>query len=471
MKRTSADANRPAIDGQAFTTNQQPTNIADTAQPNGRNADARVLVRTIPPITVPGIPPLLAVLPPFQLARPPQLTQGAPGMAPSVPMSVAPPRVVDGGMPLPAMAVPPPLAPEAGAQAKSIFEDKALMARVEAAVGTGRATAWYAAFLALQGEEQIRFGIASIDHIGQKWGPSFFVWRGALNACCRRVGMERLLAQEWAGRTPYVSVLAVLGLNELLAEALKTGAGKASLRKASKHGDTPLHLAARYCNFEAAQLILSADDAEGTLRVKGNGCGGLPIHFAALCGANDIAGLLLARKGKEQRLTATLNTKFLPIHMAILKAVSDTLVKTLLEECAEEQVVARYGSAKMTPLMVAIRICSPEIVRLLLNVRSALPQQLTMRDDRNRTALDYAKESGNPEILALIEAAMKDLPEASSSSSTGTGATTSNSATTTTASGPAPGTGDGPVPLTPYPATPMADAWPEIEEEFEAPDL
>jgi ankyrin repeat protein len=265
-------------------------------------------------------------------------------------------------------------------------------------------------------------------------------------------------------------VLAVLGLNELLAEALKTGAGKASLRKASKHGDTPLHLAARYSNFKAAQLILSADDAEGTLRVKGNGCGGLPIHFAALYGADDIAGLLLARKGKEQRLTASNNGR-LPICYAISVAANAALVSTLLEECAEEQVVARYEPSKMTVLMVAIRVGSPDIVRLLLDVRSALPQQLTMRDDRNRTALDYAKQADNPEILALIEAAMKDLPEASSSNSTSTGATTSNSATTTTASGPAPGTGDGPVPLTPYPATPMADAWPEIEEEFEAPDL
>jgi ankyrin repeat protein len=469
MKRTSADANRPVIDGQAFPANQQATHIANTAQPNGGNAAVHALVRTIPPTMVPGIAPSPAVLPPFQLARPPQFILGGPGMASSIPMSVAPPPVVNGGMPLPEMAVPPPSAPDAVAQLKSIFEDKALMARVQAAVGKGR-NAWYAAFLALQGEEQIRFGIASIDHIGQKWGPSFNVWRGALNACCRRVGMERLLAQEWGGRTPYVSVLAVLGLNELLAEALKTGAGKASLRKASKHGDTPLHLAARYCNFKAAQLILSADDAEGTLRVKGNGCGGLPIHFAALYGADDIAGLLLARKGKEQRLTASNNGR-LPICYAISVAANAALVSTLLEECAEEQVVARYEPSKMTVLMVAIRVGSPDIVRLLLDVRSALPQQLTMRDDRNRTALDYAKQADNPEILALIEAAMKDLPEASSSNSTSTGATMSNSATTTTASGPAPGTGDGPVPLTPYPATPMADAWPEIEEEFEAPDL
>jgi ankyrin repeat protein len=283
--------------------------------------------------------------------------------------------------------------------------------------------------------------------------------------CCKTIGLKRLLAEAWPDNRPFVSILVELGLNELLAEALKTEEGKASLQSATSQGATPLHAAARYHNVEAARLILGCDDEQDSLRMKPDKTEALAIHYAANAGADDIAGLLLARKGKEQRLAWGGKPACLPIHRVTAGSGNGALVRRLLKDCAVEQVTAQIGPSRATPLHLAVFYRSVELVRILLGVTAALPQQLTLPDSKGRRPIDIARANGDQEIIALLEAAMKDLPE-TASSSTASGSTTSTASTTTTTAT----TNDGPVPLTPYPATPFAPEADDIEEAFEVSD-
>ena len=97
--------------------------------------------------------------------------------------------------------------------------------------------------------------------------------------------------------------------------------------------------------------------------------------------------------------------------------------------------------------MVAVRSGSQNNVQMLLDVPGALATQLGARANDGRGAIDHARDGGNAKVIALIEAALQNLPAASSSSTTSTAATV---AISTSAH-------QGPVPLTPYPTSPTAE--------------
>lgn len=97
--------------------------------------------------------------------------------------------------------------------------------------------------------------------------------------------------------------------------------------------------------------------------------------------------------------------------------------------------------------MLAAKLGSQGTVKMLLDVPGALAVQLGARDGKGRGAIDLARDGGNAEIIALIEAAMQNLSAASSSSTTSTSATVAISTSTH----------QGPVPLTPYPSSAAAE--------------
>ena len=142
-----------------------------------------------------------------------------------------------------------------------------------------------------------------------------------------------------------------------------------------------------------------------------------------------------------------------------MNGASVAIVRKLLEDCAVEQVVFQ-STRKNIPLMIAAGRRDIEAVKLLLAVKPALPQQLTLRNSFGESAYDIAKATGDAGIIALFDEAMKELPSSSaSSSSTGeSSASASSSLSSLTAEQQEPG--EAPVPMTPYPQTPM----PETDE-------
>ncbi len=169
----------------------------------------------------------------------------------------------------------------------------------------------------------------------------------------------------------------------------------------------------------------------------------LPLHHACAQNCTKIVDLLLARKGKEQRLHVTAGGS-LPLHAAVLIGAGVDVVPALLMECAAEQTRAQTLVRKHNALMLAARNWMVSVVKSLLAVEETLAEQLQALDSKGHTAIDYANQGGNADIIRMIETAMQTLSIASSSSS-------SSSSSTATTPATAPRVTEPPVPLTPAP--------------------
>jgi ankyrin repeat protein len=380
----------------------------------------------------------------------------APGFAPDdsrndahVPLHPAPlPLAVAG------MAKPSAASPNASSQ-------KSLSERAVNAVKLGP-KAWYSEWHSLKPEERTSFLTTGLQEVVKLGRPRLCQYKAALHAACCRVGRDALLAQSLLPASDLIPLLIKLDLNRVLADILATEAGRQALLEANKRDMTPLHVAAVNNNRKAVRLLLLYAEDAAALRMKPDAKGWLPLHHAAWVGAADAARYLLQDKGKGQRLSPT-KANHLPLDIAIVYAANAAMVRLLLEDCAKEQTTVQAEPLKSIALMLAAHCGLADIVKVLLNVKPTLAQQLTMRDSKGKSALDYAKQSGDAATIKLLEDALQSLPAASSSSTSTSTATTSTHAYAGS---------DAPVPLTPYPATPapgMAGAE-EATEEGE-PDL
>jgi hypothetical protein len=354
---------------------------------------------------------------------------------------------------------PAPLPP---AGADHVFADAALVQRAAQVVEAGPAK-WRDEVDSLAGEARNRFIIASIPAIAKRPSPMPRAFGALMNKFAHDVGVERLLAQKWPGNANALSWFTECGWNAVLVAALKTNGGKALLRPSGSLADTALHIAARCGNLRAVEIILEHEDDEGSLCMRPGKNALLPAHHAAGAGSDAALALLLRRKGREQRLALVEPQGCLPLHLALQNSGDGATVALLLADCAEEQVLHQLRATRNIPLMSAVYYRLADCVKPLLAVNAVLPQQLTMRNAEGKNALEIARESGDAEITALIEEAMRTLPAASLSEASRS-ATTSTSATTTTSSAPPQGD-DAPVPMTPFPQTPMAEAG-DIDDDF-----
>lgn len=355
--------------------------------------------------------------------------------------------------------VPAPLPPAA---ANHVSADAALVQRAAQLVEASLAK-WRNEVDSLAGVARNRFIFASIPAITKRPLPMRRALGALMNKFAADVGVERLLAQKWPGNANALFWFIQCGWNAMLATALKTNGGKALLRPSGNLADTALHVAARFGNVKAVEIILEHDDDEGSLCMRPGISTMLPAHYAAASGSDAALALLLRRKGREQRLAVLESTGNLALHLAIHNNGDGASVALLLADCAEEQALHQSRTGLTIPLMLAVNYRLADCVKALLAVKTVLPQQLRMRNADGRNVLEMARESGDAEIIALIEEAMRSLPAASLSEASHS-ATTSTSATTTTSSA-LPQGDDAPVPMTPYPQTPMAEAG-DIDDDF-----
>lgn len=311
---------------------------------------------------------------------------------------------------------------------------------------------YWATYSKLQGKERERYGIATFLLLCDSSELVKSQWRGRVQRMLRDIGTEALLLNSSKAKV-LVTVLASFHLNDLLARVLEIEAVKKSLVDVSVSKASSMIFALQARNHDAVRMILNCDDEHGTLRVQRARSGQVPLHTATAMAEDDMVDLLLSCMGREQRLASA--RCGLPLHSAINSGSSGAIIRKLLEDCAVEQVLSQNIS-KSIPLMCAVELCDIETVKVLLAVKPALPQQLTMRNAAGHSAYDVAKQTGDAEIIALLDEAMKELPS-SSASSASTGMSNASASSSNAGNAAQQGPAEKPVPLTPFPQTPMPE--------------
>lgn len=196
---------------------------------------------------------------------------------------------------------------------------------------------------------------------------------------------------------------------------------KSSISKATGNIDDLVEAARTGSTAEALKLIDNGVDVNSK-----NKSGVYPLHWAAANGNMELVKVLLAKKAY---INATDGYREEPVIMWAAKKGQLEIVKLLVEKGASANISDRY---KETPLMDAARYGHNEMLKLLLNNRANINDitadgvsalmfacqnghveivktLLEFRADINKihfktskTALGYAKERNNKDIIAMI---------------------------------------------------------------------
>lgn len=344
---------------------------------------------------------------------------------------------------------------------RDVFADTTLVGEVRSKVSKGLFV-WKDAELSLTGQARKDFLIVSLHEIEAQRGADGR-WSGITDMIMDVIGMDAMLAQKWPGNKSLVRILAGLKNHAWLELALAARSGPQSLQIHDAVGRTPLHIAVCHGTKKVVQVILALDDNAGSLRLQKTAKKNhIPLHIACGHGHESVVALLLKIKGKEQRLTPAM-FNCLPIHSAVTDSTGAGVLPHLLAEYAAEQVHAQTSSGT-NALMFAVRTQSPRAVKMLLDGPGTLGGQLEARDENGFSAIDHARDAGNAEIIALLEAAMKGLRAVPSSAAS----TTTTSTTAVTRLQPSVGV-EPPVPLTPNPPVSAVQDFSDTEEDDSSP--
>jgi len=142
------------------------------------------------------------------------------------------------------------------------------------------------------------------------------------------------------------------GCENTVKELLEQGS---DINASNRHGQTPLHLAAKQGNSELMRLLLE----QGALVDAAESAAGYtPLHTAATQGRADLCELLIRYGAEPDVLTGNLES---PLHLAIEKGHAG-VVAVLLKYRARLDVRNKNG---LTPLQRAEQLKNMEIVNLI----------------------------------------------------------------------------------------------------------
>jgi hypothetical protein len=142
------------------------------------------------------------------------------------------------------------------------------------------------------------------------------------------------------------------GREDTVRELLEQGS---DINAGNRHGQTPLHLAAKQGNSELMRLLLE----QGALVDAAESAAGYtPLHTAATQGRADLCELLIRYGAEPDVLTGNLES---PLHLAIEKGHAG-VVAVLLKYRARLDVRNKNG---LTPLQRAEQLKNMEIVNLI----------------------------------------------------------------------------------------------------------
>lgn len=165
------------------------------------------------------------------------------------------------------------------------------------------------------------------------------------------------------------------------------------LNTRDEHGNHALLVAMREGSLRVATFLLEQPLVQVEAR---NPRGESPLMMAAIKGQLPLAKRLIERHAEVNK------PGWAPLHYAAANAepVGLELVRLLLEHHAY---IDAESPNKTTPLMMAARYGTPDVVQLLLE-EGADP---TLRNEQNLTALDFAQRAERRDAVRLLTAALR----------------------------------------------------------------
>lgn len=165
------------------------------------------------------------------------------------------------------------------------------------------------------------------------------------------------------------------------------------LNTVDEHGNHALLVAIREGSLKVATFLLDQPLVQVEVR---NARGESPLMMAAIKGQLPLAQRLIDRKAEVNK------PGWAPLHYAAAnpEPVGLELTRLLLEHHAY---IDAASPNQTTPLMMAARYGSPEVVQLLLE-EGADP---TLRNEQNLSALDFAQRGERKDAVRLLTAALR----------------------------------------------------------------
>ena len=165
----------------------------------------------------------------------------------------------------------------------------------------------------------------------------------------------------------------------------------ASMSFPDKFGNTPFHLIAKVGYLSACQKVLERDTSKYLNQT--NKKDETPLHIAALENRKDILQLFLQYGADPKRKT---NSSFTPLHYACDNGHAEcvsVLVNSIKNEEDRKKLVNAQTKSKFTPLILASK---NGYTKCCVEMDQADPN---MTDNTGKTALHYAAQEGNLEIV------------------------------------------------------------------------
>jgi ankyrin repeat protein len=161
----------------------------------------------------------------------------------------------------------------------------------------------------------------------------------------------------------------------------------------NEKGLSGLMVAAREGSLKVAQLLLSQNKTQVELRSPGDENA---LMFAALAGHTQLCKMLIEKSADVNK------TGWTPLHYAATKGQVD-IIRLLREHHAY---IDAESPNKSTPLMLAAMYGTVEAVKFLIEEGA----DVSLKNDQNLTALDFAKQANRPDMTALLQKAMPPPP-------------------------------------------------------------
>lgn len=162
----------------------------------------------------------------------------------------------------------------------------------------------------------------------------------------------------------------------------------------------PIHYAAEYGSVGVAEILLNLN----TVVNLPDSDGLQPIHLAARNGHADIIDLFREKAPKSLNVNAVASFKMTALHFAA-QAGKTNAVKALLKfKGVKTNLLNSHGQ---TPLHFAVRGGYKEMIKILI----AAGADPNFASKGTRSALDFAKESKDPEILKILTTAPSPTPK------------------------------------------------------------
>ena len=153
---------------------------------------------------------------------------------------------------------------------------------------------------------------------------------------------------------------------------------------------TPLHLSVAFNNKDITEMLLQ----NGAIMEETDNSGSTPFQIALINERREMVKFLIDKGAQVQSKVKAIDGLTSPLHITILYEWKD-IAELLLQMGVDPNESDQYGNP---PLHNAVKIKDMELIELLVNYGA----DLCIKNDRNQTVLDLAKEKGSNQIVDFL---------------------------------------------------------------------